>query len=113
MVNEEDVSLKNAFEFLVKELDSKMISWASYGEHYRNIVRKQCSTFGLGYTFESEHLNVKVLFKLRHSAYVGSYGMDVAYWKVIRKEIDGTHHRGGDDAKNNIAMMLGTLLNTK
>jgi inhibitor of KinA sporulation pathway (predicted exonuclease) len=112
MVDEEGVTLKGAFEFLVNELDSKKISWASYGEYDKNMVRKQCSIFGLDYPFGDVHTNVKTLFKLRYSNYKGSYRMDAAYRRVMGKEIEGTHHRGGDDAKN-IATMLGTLLNTK
>lgn len=112
MVDEEGVTLKGAFEFLVKELGSKKISWASYGEHDKNMARKQCRIFGLDYPFRDVHTNVKTLFKLRYSDYRGSCGMDAAYKKVMGKEIEGTHHKGGDDAKN-IATMLGTLLNTK
>ena len=41
MVDEEGVTPKEAFEFLVKELHSKKISWASYGEYDKNMVRKQ------------------------------------------------------------------------
>ena len=112
MVDEEGVTLKAAFEFLKKELDSKKISWASYGEYDKNMVRKQCSIFGLRYPFGDVHTNVKTLFKLRYRDYKGYYRMDAAYRRVMGKEIEGTHHRGGDDAKN-IAMMLGTILNTK
>ena len=108
MVDEEDVSLRKAFEFLVKGLDSKMISWASYGEYDMNVVHEQCSTFGLGNPFGSVHTNVKALF----SDYAGSYGVDAAYEGVMGKEIDSAHHRGGDDVKN-IATILGRLLNTK
>ena len=38
--------------------------------------------------------------------------MDAPYKRVMGKEIDGTHYRGGDDAKD-ITTMLGTLLNMK
>ena len=81
MVDEEYVSLKKAFEFLVKGLDSKMISWASYGEYDMNVVHEQCSTFGLGNPFGSVHSNVKALFKLRRS----DYGMDAPYEGVMGK----------------------------
>ncbi len=56
--------------------------------------------------------NVKALFKLRYSDYMGSYGTDAPYERVMGKEIDRNHCRGGDDAKD-IATMLSTLLNTK
>jgi inhibitor of KinA sporulation pathway (predicted exonuclease) len=112
MVDEEGVTLKEAFEFLVKELDSKKISWASYGAYDRNMVRKQCGIFGLDYPFGSVHTNVKTLFNERYKDHKGSCGMSDIYRRVMGKEIEGIHHRGGDDAKN-IATMLGTLLNMK
>lgn len=66
----------------------------------------------VGLPLGSVHTNVKALLKLRYSDYMGSYRMDAPYKRVMGKEIDGTHYRGGDDAKD-IATMLGTLLNTK
>ena len=112
MVDDEGVTLKEAFEFLVKELDSKKFSWASYGDYDKNMAYKQCDIFGLYYPFGSVHTNVKTLFKKCYSDHRGSCGMKAAYKAVMGKEIEGTHHRGGDDAKN-IATMLGVLLNMK
>ena len=53
MVDEQGITLKETFEFLVKELDSKKISWASYGEYDKKMVRKQCGLFGLDYPLEA------------------------------------------------------------
>ena len=52
------------------------------------------------------------LFKQRYNDYKGRYGMKAAYKRVMGKEIEGTHHRGEDDAKN-IATMLGMFLKAK
>lgn len=109
MVDGEGVTLKEAFEFLVDELGSKSVSWASYGEYDKNMVRRQCEVFGLEYPFGETHTNVKTVFKDVYRGHRGNYGMASAYRVVFGKPIEGTHHRGGDDARN-IAVMLGALL---
>lgn len=52
---------------------------------------------------------MKALFRKCCSDYRGNYGLKAVYKMAIGKEIEATHHRGGDDATN-IATMLGTLL---
>lgn len=109
MVETEGVTLKEAFDFLVEELGSKSVSWASYGEYDKNMVRRQCGVFGLQYPFGETHTNVKTMFKELYKGHRGNYGMATAYQAVMGRPIEGTHHRGGDDAKN-IGVMLGVLL---
>lgn len=111
MVETEGVTLQEAFDFLVDELGSKSVSWASYGEYDKKMVRRQCGVFGLEYPFgeTQTHTNVKTLFKELYKGHRGDYGMASAYRVVLGQRIEGTHHRGGDDAKN-IAVMLGALL---
>ena len=109
LVDTEGVTLKEAFDFLVDELGSKDVSWASYGEYDKNMVRRQCGVFGLRYPFGGTHTNVKMLFKELYKGHRGNYGMATAYTAVFGKAIEGTHHRGGDDARN-IGVMLGALL---
>lgn len=109
MVDTEGVTLKEAFEYLVNELGSKSVSWASYGEYDKHMVRRQCGVFGLEYPFGETHTNVKTMFKELYKRHQGNYGMATAYKAVFGKPIEGTHHRGGDDAKN-IGIMLGALL---
>jgi inhibitor of KinA sporulation pathway (predicted exonuclease) len=109
MVEREGVTLKEAFDFLVDGLGSKGVSWASYGEYDKKMVRRQCEVFGLEYPFGETHTNVKTLFKSVYRGHRGDYGMAKAYKAMFSKQIEGTHHRGGDDAKN-IGVMLGALL---
>jgi inhibitor of KinA sporulation pathway (predicted exonuclease) len=109
MVDTEGVTLKEAFDFLVEELGSKNMSWASYGEYDRNMVRRQCGVFNLPYPFGGTHTNVERLFKELYKGGRGDYGMAVAYTTVFGRAIEGTHHRGGDDARN-IGVMLGEML---
>jgi inhibitor of KinA sporulation pathway (predicted exonuclease) len=112
MVDAEGVTLKEAFDLLVGELGSKSVSWASYGEYDKNMVRRQCRFFGLEYPFGETHTNVKTLFKELYRGHRGNYGMTSAYQAMFGTPSAGTHHRGGDDARN-IAVMLGALLKVR
>jgi inhibitor of KinA sporulation pathway (predicted exonuclease) len=101
MVDSSGVTLKEAFDFLVDSLGSKELSWASYGEYDKEMVRRQCGVFGLEYPFGETHTNVKTVFKTVYKGRKGSgLGMARAYAAVFKRPIEGTHHRGG--------MMQGT-----
>ena len=84
---DEGVTPKEAFEFLVKGLHSKKISWASYGEYDKNMLRKQGGMFELDCPFGSVYTNVKTLFKKRYSEYKGNLGMEAAYKAVMPKPV--------------------------
>lgn len=81
--------------------------WASYGDYDRKQFRTQCTAFGVAYPFSPEHINVKAAFARleRLSKPVGMAGA----LKRLQLPLEGTHHRGGDDAWN-IAAILGYLL---
>jgi len=81
--------------------------WASWGDYDRVQFERACKSKGLKYPFGRTHLNVKTLFALHH-ALKSEPGMDRAL-DLLKLELEGTHHRGIDDAKN-IAKLLLTLL---
>lgn len=105
------MSLKEASELLISELDSRNKVWASYGDYDEKMFRKAfCSDFlnkPLIYPFNDKHHNVKNLFalnqKLDHEV-----GMHTAL-RMLNINLEGTHHRGKDDAVN-IAKILRFLL---
>ena len=81
--------------------------WASWGDYDRRQFERVCKDLKFGYPFGPSHLNVKSLF----AAAVGSgheMGLDGAY-KQLGLIMEGTHHRGDDDAWN-IAGILCRLL---
>jgi inhibitor of KinA sporulation pathway (predicted exonuclease) len=87
--------------------DSPSLLWASYGEYDRKQFKWQCESFGVPYPFSDRHLNVKTLF-------ARSYGLPKAVGmagalKKLGLPLEGTHHRGGDDA-GNIARILSASL---
>lgn len=92
---------------LRKEFHSRERIFASWGNYDRSQVERETARKGIGYPFGPNHLNVKTLFALRHR--LGhEVGMAQAL-AMLGLELEGTHHRGVDDAAN-IARILHTLL---
>jgi inhibitor of KinA sporulation pathway (predicted exonuclease) len=100
-------TLADAVKTLKNEFYSKDRLWASWGDYDRRQFERVCKDQNVGYPFGPSHLNVKSLF----AAAVGSgheMGLDGAY-KQLGLTMEGTHHRGDDDAWN-IAGILSRLL---
>ncbi|MFF7244218.1 exonuclease domain-containing protein [Embleya sp. NPDC008237] len=81
--------------------------WASWGEYDRQQFERQCAAEGVPYPFGTRHLNAKSLYSLAH-------GLDRELGMAAALEhaglpLEGTHHRGIDDAWN-IAELLGGIL---
>lgn len=81
--------------------------WGSWGDYDRKMFETQCPSFGVSYPFSTQHVNLKVLFteQLRLKK---SVGMARAI-KMTGFPLEGTHHRGGDDAWN-IAQLTAYVL---
>lgn len=100
-------SLRDAVKRLKQEFDSKDRLWASWGDYDRRQFERVCSAAGVGYPFGITHLNVKSLFAVSHGL-KHEVGLDGAY-DMLNLPMEGTHHRGDDDASN-IAGILCRLL---
>ncbi len=101
------VTFAEACALLRKEFRSDRRVWASYGDYDRKMFERQCADFGVKYPFGPRHVNVKTLFALVN-ALPREVGMAEAV-RIAGHELDGTHHRGHDDA-HNIAGLLAVLL---
>ena len=101
------VTLAEAARVLKKEYHSQQRLWASWGDYDRRQLERCCGDLGVGYPFGISHLNAKALFAvslgLRREV-----GMAEAL-EILRLPLEGTHHRGHDDAAN-IAKILCKLL---
>lgn len=107
LVEKEGISLQAAFQILKKEYETPSRAWASFGAYDMNQIRRQCTDLGIGYPMGPSHINVKTLFALKNK--LGHVlGMDGAL-KFLNIPLEGTHHRGIDDA-NNIAKILWKVL---
>ncbi|GGA16979.1 3'-5' exonuclease [Okeania sp. KiyG1] len=92
---------------LRKKYESLERVWASWGNYDKNMFEKQCLSRNIKYPFGIRHINVKNLFALVH-ALPKEVGMANAL-KLLDIPLEGTHHRGADDAWN-ISKILGKLL---
>jgi inhibitor of KinA sporulation pathway (predicted exonuclease) len=104
---ERGISLKAACTILKTKYQSQQRIWASFGDYDRRQFEKQCQSKKISYPFGSRHINVKSLFAVIH-ALPHEIGMAEALEK-LNLPLEGTHHRGGDDAWN-IALILSELL---
>ncbi len=104
---EQGVAFEVACSILRKKYLSKERVWASYGDYDRRQFERQCQSLKISYPFGITHINVKSLFAIIH-ALPQEVGMDKAL-ELIDLPLEGTHHRGGDDAWN-IAGILSNLL---
>ncbi len=101
------ISFEEACALLRREYRTTERVWASFGDYDRKQFERQCRTVGVPYPFSSRHLNVKSLFAIVH-ALPREVGMNEAL-AMMGLTLEGTHHRGGDDA-HNIARTLQGLL---
>lgn len=92
---------------LRKSYDSAQRVWASWGEYDKNMFEKQCLSTGVKYPFGIRHINIKNLFALVNSL-PKEVGMANAL-ELLNMPLEGTHHRGGDNAWN-IGKILAKLL---
>ena len=81
--------------------------WASYGDYDRQLFEHQCQSQKIAYPFSSRHINIKTLVALQR-ALPRELGMAAAL-RLLELPLEGTHHRGDDDAWN-IAQILSLLL---
>lgn len=104
---EAGISLARACQILRDEYGSRQRIWASYGDYDRRMLKSACRTSNVAYPFGSRHLNVKTLFAAVHALREEislAKAMETMGWPL-----EGTLHRGGDDAWN-IARILGHIL---
>lgn len=101
------VAFKDACKRLEDEYHSHERLWASYGDYDRRQFEKQCRDVGVRYPFGPSHLNVKTLCSIA-SRQVGELGLPQAL-ALFGLPLEGTHHRGHDDAWN-IAALLAELV---
>ena len=101
------ITLEQSLALLKNEYLSDDRVFASWGDYDRNQFNRNCEYFRLKYPFGPTHWNVKTFFALAHSL-PRETGIDAAC-EMLGRPLEGTHHRGVDDAWN-IAGILCELL---
>lgn len=110
LLDAEGVLFEEAIEKLIDEYNPDLYTWASYGQYDLNMLKRQCMSFGVNYPMGNDHINVKVLFAETRGLSKPT-GMNGAL-HILEIPLEGTHHRGVDDAKN-IAKILHWCLNNQ
>lgn len=111
MLDEKGISFQEACTRLRKEYKSKQHIWASYGQYDLNMFQKQCKFKGVEYPLSQEHVNVKDFFS-EIKGLTKKVGMKGAL-DILNIGLEGTHHRGIDDAKNIAKILYWCLTNKK
>lgn len=101
------IPFAEACALLREEYRSQERVWASYGDYDRDMFERQCQARGVVYPFGKRHLNIKTLFGLSYTR-PREVGLGTAL-HTMHLPLEGTHHRGDDDAWN-IAAILAELL---
>lgn len=101
------VSFEQACRILRRKFRSGDRTWASYGDYDRRQFEKQCRAWDIAYPFGTTHLNIKNLVALFHGL-PREVGMLQAL-SLMNLPLEGTHHRGVDDAWNT-GLILSKLL---
>lgn len=101
------VSLETACKAVEDEFDSRNRVWVSFGDYDRKQFQDECRSKEVDYPFGPRHINIKNLFAILHRL-DSEVGMSTALEK-LGLQLDGTHHRGVDDAWN-IAKIAAKVL---
>jgi inhibitor of KinA sporulation pathway (predicted exonuclease) len=103
LLDEEGITLQEACSILVNDYNSRKRVWASFGNYDRTMFEKDCKAHKIKYPFGKKHVNVKTWLALKEKQ-SGELGMARGL-KHLNIPLEGTHHRGVDDAFN-IAKLL-------
>ncbi|WP_108805208.1 3'-5' exonuclease [Aquimarina sp. Aq107] len=103
LLDKEGISFTEACKIVRNKYQGHQRTWASYGQYDLNMMKKQCSFREIEYPLSQNHINVKELF-IKTKDLQKKVGMNGAL-EILNIPLEGTHHRGIDDAKN-IAKIL-------
>ena len=101
-IRQKDVDTADLFpvawqRFMNWVADSTDLCVASWGAYDSKQLKQDCIYHDLVYPFENRHLNLKRMFGAMHGD--RKFGMKRAL-RMLGLKLEGTHHRGIDDARN-------------
>lgn len=105
------ISLVEACRWLDQQHRSRQRLFASYGDYDRVQFERNCAALGIVYPFGPTHLNVKNLAAVSYG-----WSREVGMSEALRRvglPLEGTHHRGGDDAWNIAGLLCHLLRRTR
>lgn len=108
MVDEGGMGFADACALLETEYHSRNRLWASWGGYDRRMFHDQCKRRQVRYPFHDKHANLKRVF----ADHFGERAGMTRALELAGLKLQGTHHRGDDDAWNT-ARLLQWMLQTK
>ncbi|TAF31480.1 MAG: DNA polymerase III [Cytophagales bacterium] len=97
MLNEQGITFTEAIQQILDLYKPQRITWASWGDYDRNMLKQSCTLENTIYPFGKTHLNIKSAAALLLGE--RERGM-LQLLEQLQIPHEGTHHRGLDDALN-------------
>lgn len=107
MLKEEGHYFNEVINTFSKDFGVKYKTWFSWGAYDRVQLEKNCAMYNVKYPMGRNHINAKNLYSLRFGL-SKELGMTSAL-EHAGINLEGTHHRGHDDAWN-IAKLVAKIL---
>lgn len=101
------MTFQAAMAILKRDYKSEDRTFISWGDYDRKMFERNSKDYGVKYPFGPRHMNLKNSFTLLHGL-EKEPGLDQAL-EHLGMELQGTHHRGVDDARN-IARIFSHVL---
>ena len=92
------ITYQEAMKKLQKDFESNDRTFVSWGDYDRKMFERNCKDYNVKYPFGPRHMNLKNAFTMLNNL-DREPGMDTAL-EYLGMKLDGTHHRGIDDARN-------------
>jgi len=89
------------------KFDIRSMPWGSWGDYDRVQFFRECARKWLKYPFGRAHFTIKGLYSILTGQGKG-FGMERAL-DQLGMDLEGTHHRGVDDARNTAKILLHIL----
>lgn len=105
LIAREGMGFDAACAILEADYDSRNRLWASWGMYDHKMFNAQCKARDIRYPFSKKHANLKRVF-------ADVYGERMGMTQALEKaglQLEGTHHRGDDDAWN-IGRLMAHIL---
>lgn len=96
-----------ALEILKRDFKSEDRTFVSWGDYDRKMFERNSRDYGVKYPFGPRHMNLKNSFTMLHGL-EREPGLDTAL-DYLGMNLQGTHHRGVDDARNIADIFIHSL----
>lgn len=105
---DQGTTFQAAMAILRKDYNSENRTFVSWGDYDRKMFERNSKDYGVKYPFGPRHMNLKNSFTMLHGL-THEPGLDGAL-DYLGLPLEGTHHRGVDDAKNIAKVFISTLV---